>query len=328
MKKTLWILIDDRRGSVGQAQGIAQAIGDKLNIIEKKITYNKLAALPNWMRGRSLLGINKKLSDNIIKDDYPDIVMSISRRTVPVARYIKKHSNKNTKIVQLMYPDGGVGLCDMDMVVVPAHDELKKQQVKNAFVIFGAPTRITPEVLSQAKKQWEKTFSELPRPYTAVIVGGAIKGKKWSLENAEALANNLKSIHEQIGGSILITTSRRTGEEAQNLIMNKIANIPAYTYIWGEKKDNPLMGFYACADLIVATADSVSMCSESCGTGVPVLLFKGKDWLTKKHLRFCESLINGKFAIDIDAEGALNFKPSQTLNSASDIAKKILDLVK
>ena len=30
-----------------------------------------------------------------------------------------------------MYPDGGVGLCDMDMVVVPAHDELKKQQYES-----------------------------------------------------------------------------------------------------------------------------------------------------------------------------------------------------
>lgn len=325
MKKTMWLLLDDRKGSVGQAQGVALAVGDRMNIIEKNLTYNVWAKLPNWLRGKTLLGLDKIRSDSL-DSDFPDIVVSISRRTVPVARFIRKKSGNRTKIVQLMYPDGGVGLKEMDLIVVPQHDSLKKQQISNALTILGAPTKIFSSVLSEAKDKWSEIFSNLPRPYTAIIIGGAIKGRPWPLENAVALAERIKQLHNQCGGSLFITTSRRTGEEAQNIIMEKLKGIPAYTYIWGEKKENPLLGFYACADRIIATADSVSMCSEACGTGSPVLLFQSKNWLTKKHLRFAESLISSGLAVDVTDADALDFQPKAVLNEAARIADKIIEI--
>ena len=41
MKKTIWALMDDRAGSVGQAKGIFPVIEDEFEIIEKKIVYNR-----------------------------------------------------------------------------------------------------------------------------------------------------------------------------------------------------------------------------------------------------------------------------------------------
>lgn len=325
MNKTLWILLDDRRGSVGQAKGIAEALGNRINIIEKQVVYNILGSLPNWIKGRSCIGIDKKKSDKI-EPPYPDLIMSTSRRTVSIARYVRKKSGNKTKIIQLMYPSEGVGICDMEMVIVPAHDSLSKQQNPKSFVITGAPTRIFTNKITAIRNQWNPVFQHLPKPWVSVIVGGAIKNHPWPLENAENLAIKLREINQKIGGSILITTSRRTGSEAEKLIMQKLEGIPMYTYMWGEKKENPIMGFYTCADLIVATADSVSMCSEACGTGSPVLLFKGQNWLTKKHLRFADSLIEKGFAEDIYSAKALEFKPSSILNPAIEIADKILDI--
>lgn len=90
------------------------------------------------------------------------------------------------------------------------------------------------------------------------------------------LADAILNVHNQVSGSILITSSRRTGKEAEDIIMKKIGHIPAYTYLWGEKKDNPIMGFYACADRIIVTGDSVSMACEACGSGKPVLVSAAK----------------------------------------------------
>ena len=75
MKKTIWLLLDDRKGSVNQAQGIAQAIGDRLNIIEKKLVYNRWASLPNWIRGKTLLGVDQQKSD-CVTEDFPEAVLS------------------------------------------------------------------------------------------------------------------------------------------------------------------------------------------------------------------------------------------------------------
>ena len=92
MKKVLWALFDDRRGSVGQAKGVIEALEDKMTIVEKSIVYTKWASLPNWVRGSTKLGLNTKASDDISKN-FPDIILSTSRRTLPIARYIRKLSN-------------------------------------------------------------------------------------------------------------------------------------------------------------------------------------------------------------------------------------------
>lgn len=322
MKKNLWLLLDNRQGSVNQARGIAHAIGDKMDITEKKLVYNKLSFLPNWIRGKTLIGIDTKNSDEL-NLNFPDIVLSSSRRTVPAARYIRKKSNNKTKIVQLMYPSGGVGTKEMDLIIVPSHDSLKKQNIPNALVIVGAPNKICPQILNDAQVKWQNVFEKLPKPYTAVIIGGAIKGKKWSQDNALAIAKRIKELHSEIGGSLLITTSRRTGKDNQDIIMSELQEIPSYTYLWGEKKENPLMGFYACADKIIVTADSVSMCSEACSTGKPVLFFQGKKWLTPKHQRFVSAMTKDEYAIDIYSSNALTFTPKKTLNISTKISEAI-----
>ncbi|MBQ7303949.1 MAG: mitochondrial fission ELM1 family protein [Alphaproteobacteria bacterium] len=176
MKKKLWMLLDSRMGSVGQARGVVSCLDtDKYEIIEKNLEYTKLSGLPNFLRGKTLVGITPESKKQIIAP-FPDMVLSISRRTVPVARYIKKQ-NKNTKIIQLMHP-GKTGLKEFDLVLVPEHDKNKKSY-SNMHYIVGAPHRINANVLQEAQEKWAKEFEHLPKPLTAVIVGGAIKKKEF-----------------------------------------------------------------------------------------------------------------------------------------------------
>lgn len=323
MVKTLWTLMDDRRGSVGQALGVTDALDkNQFEIIEKQIEYTKAAVLPNFIRGRTLLGLTED-SKKIICPPFPDFVLSISRRTVPVARYIKKLSPQ-TKLIQLMHP-GNAGINEFSLIAVPEHDKNKKH-TENMTYIIGCPHRVTPKYLSDAKAKWQKKFEDLPRPLTAVIIGGAIKGKPFTIANANALARAVKTLKRNIGGSLLITTSRRTGREAESSIMQELFEIPHYAYLWGDTAENPYAGFLACADNIVVTADSVSMCCEATGTGKPIYLFTGRDWLTPKHLRFASSLCDNKCAIMLDDPHAGSFKPEKQINASQEIADLIAKL--
>jgi len=324
MKKNIWALFDDRKGSVGQAKGIIQALDDTFCVIEKNIVYNRLAALPNWLRRATLIGVDLTKSAPLKGEDFPDAVLSTSRRTLPVALWIKKKSGGKTKIIQLMYP-GKFGFDQIDLDIISEHDR-GKANGENIMYITGCPHRVFPHTLEEAKAKWDPVFAHLPKPWTAVIIGGAIKNKPFTAQNASLLAERILQLHEIVSGSLLITTSRRTGEEAQKLIMDKIGHIPAYTYLWGEEKENPIMGFYACADRIIVTGDSVSMACESCGTGKPVIVFKGNKWLTPKHLKFVQSLCDGKYAIDMDQPGVMEFTPQKSLNPSAEIAKKIKGL--
>ncbi len=323
MKKRVWILTDDRMGSNNQVRGIAEHLdSEKYESEEKPLKYTKLAALPNVFRGRSLIGLANESKEGISKD-FPDIILSGSRRAAPIARWIKKKSGGKAKIIQLLYP-GFFGRQDFEIIAVPKHDK-DKIKGKNVMYTTGSPHRITKEKLSEAKEQWQPHFAGLKAPYTAVIIGGSIKGKAFSLENAFALGRAVRSFAEKVGGSLLITDSKRTGKEAEAVIMNEFKDFSKHTYLWGDKSENPYMGYLACADRIIVTGDSVSMCCEACGTGKPVYIFCGEGWLTPKHIRFVKSLTDGGYACYLEDENT-EFEPKATLNPAKDIAKKIEQL--
>ena len=322
MKKILWALFDNRRGSVGQALGVIEALPKNIEVIEKKLVYTKFSGLPNWLRGRTLVGLDEQ-SKKEICEPFPDYLLSISRRTVPVARYIKKKSPQ-TKLIQLMHP-GHTGLKDFDLVIVPEHDK-NKETSDNIHYIVGCPHRVTPQYLETAKNKWMEKFAALPRPLTALIIGGAIKGKPFSVDNALELGKAVKKFKQQCGGSLLITTSRRTGSEPEKVIMEQLRDIPQFAYLWGDTSENPYSGFLACADNVIVTGDSVSMCCEATGTGKPIYLFSGKNWLTPKHLRFVQSLCDTGCAVLIDSPQAADFKPRMSLNAASEVAELIAKL--
>jgi len=82
------------------------------------------------------------------------------------------------------------------------------------------------------------------------------------------------------GGSLLVTTSRRTPEAWCTLVRQHFATIPGMRWFGAKQTgahpadndDNPYPGLLAWADRIVCTPDSVNMLSEACATRVPVFV--------------------------------------------------------
>lgn len=183
MKKNIWILLDNRIGSRHQAEGIADCLDKtRFTITEKTLEYNRWAALPNFIRGTTLLGLVPE-SKNTISAPYPDIVLSPTRRTAPIARYIKK-KHPETKLVQLGHI-GRTGIKDFTFIFAPEHDK-NKFNAPNIHYTVGCPHFVTREKLDSAYQKWHDKFSTLPHPVTAVIIGGAIKKHPFSLESRTA----------------------------------------------------------------------------------------------------------------------------------------------
>lgn len=322
MKKIIWILLDNRIGSRHQAEGIANYLNpEKFEIINKEITYTHLAALPNFIRGRTLIGLTEKCKKSL-SSPFPDIVLSASRRTAPVARWIKKQ-NPQTQLIQLLHI-GKCGSKDFTFIFTPEHDK-HKYSAPNIQYTIGSPHAITEEKLKEAKHIWQNKFSNLPHPITALIIGGAIKKSPFTNDNAQRLAELTKKLKEKDGGSLLITTSRRTGKNAENIIMQQLKHIPNYAYLWGNTNENPYLGFLACADNLIVTGDSVSMCCEATATNKPLQIFTGDNWLTPKHLRFVDSLYAAGYATPLSIDNKLSTPPAP-LNVAKELAEKINSL--
>jgi mitochondrial fission protein ELM1 len=73
-------------------------------------------------------------------------------------------------------------------------------------------------------------------------------------------------------GSVMATTSRRTGEEAAAAVARSLEGKPGPLFRWGDGGPNPFAGFLAWADAVVVTGDSVSMLSEALAAAAPVFV--------------------------------------------------------
>ena len=317
MKKKMpivWVLADDRAGNVNQLLGVAEALGWPYE--RKEVRYTSWVKLPNLLRGATLRGVTKDTAQGL-KAPFPDLVLGAGRRMYPVARYIKKCSPK-TKIVQLMNP-GSAGFSEADLIVLPAHDAYNGHK-KNVVRVLGTAHRVTQERLKKEKKKWSKIFARYADPFVSVIVGGTTKKQPFTEEMARDLAYKLLQMK---AGAFLITTSRRTPKVVVDTLQKLLTKKKTYIYKYGDKAENPYFGLLACAQQIVVTGDSMSMCSEACGVGVPVFIFAPKSVMSAKHLRFHQQLYTKGYATELGS-GQVVF--GQILNPAAEIAQHITAL--
>ena len=85
MKKLVWLLFDNRLGSVNAIKGVVQNLPTQdFDFVEKQINYTWWAKLPNWLKGASLIGLTKESKQELVPP-FPDLVLAATRRTSSVA---------------------------------------------------------------------------------------------------------------------------------------------------------------------------------------------------------------------------------------------------
>jgi len=313
----VWLLIDDRAGNQSQCLGVAEALGLRYEI--RELTYTAAAQLPNFVMGKTFGGLTPSARVNLV-EPWPDVVIAAGRRCSPVARHIKDKNGGKTFLVQIMYP-GESGLDELDLVCVPRHDAVADRD--NIMHITGAPHRITEQRLKTAADDWRDRLGRLPEPRIALIVGGSTKRRKFTSPMACELGRAANKMAHDAGGSLMVTTSRRSDDIADALIAE--IDVPSDVFKWGQAGDNPYLGYLGMADGVIVTGDSVSMCSEAAATPGPVWIYAPRKLTVHKHGELHKQLIDGGYAKPFDAADPPRFErwTHPPLNAAFAIAEEI-----
>ncbi len=310
-----WLLLDNRAGNRSQVMGTAEALG--LCYFKKELEYTVAGALPNTVLGSSFLRLTRNARAGLCPP-WPDLVVAAGRRTAPIARYIKKKNGGRTFLTQIMYP-GKTAIDDFGLVVAPHHDSLPERS--NFLQVTGAPHGITQKRLAAAALDWKGRFDYLPAPHIAVIVGGDTKRRHFSPDFARDLGKRVANMARRQGGSLLITTSRRTQPDAAKALLEAAEGVPSHIFCWGDEGNNPYLGYLSSADAVVVTGDSMSMCSEACAVSRPVYIYAPKKLTTHKHGRLHKDLFAKGYARPLGYE--LEQWTHAPLNAANDIAAEI-----
>ncbi len=264
----VWVLTSGRTGDDKQSLRLATALGEPFE--EKKIVFNERAATWRLMLGAGLDTVDLASSSRL-EAPWPDMVISTGWRQVPVVRWVRWKSGERTRLVQMNRPPGPR---HFDLVLSPPQYEVP---ARPNIVRLDWPLQPPPEadVLERAARAWEGRLASLPRPWTVLLLGGSSHPFKLGPDDARTLFDGAHERATNAGGSLLISTSRRTPAAALDVFerASDEAGERVLLYTWSaDATDNPYHAFLAGGDEFVVTPDSISMLVEVARLGRPLAI--------------------------------------------------------
>jgi hypothetical protein len=313
----VWVLADPRAGTAAQALGIAERLGEPFAV--KRLGWTALSRLPNLLPWGSLTGLAAEARAALVPP-WPRLVIASGRRAAPVALWLKRKSG--ARLVHVMRP--GVAAGRFDLLVIPVHDA--PAPAPNLLQVIGAPHRMTHAVLAEAAARLAPRIAELPRPRVSLLVGGPVRAEGLDPTRARDLATRVAALALAAGGSVMATTSRRTGSPAEEALAAGLDSVPHLLHRFGQARngasgDNPYAGLLGAADAIVVTGDSVSMLSEACMSEAPVFFWAPPGLAGPRHARFHASLVAAGLAAPL--AGTLEGQERPPLDEAARVAREI-----
>ena len=252
---------DHRAGNARQTNALAGALAG---------TFTSLTLEPRvpwrWAAPRRWPGAERAFGETFVAllDSPPAIAVGCGRQAALATRLLRE---RGAETVQILDPRLDPG--HWDLVVVPEHDPLRGP---NVITMLGSLHPVDDVWLARARVEFA-AFAALPSPRTAVLLGGSSAHARFDRMAFEVLASKLEVVLASEGGSVLLTTSRRTPKEVSDALKYRYEGSPGVVWCSADKEPNPYAGLLAWADRIVCSPDSVNMISEACATRVPVFVF-------------------------------------------------------
>lgn len=314
LSNACWVVTEGVIGMENQALGLAERLALPVETKRVGLTWPWRVLAPRLVPAP----FDKAApGSSAMAPPWPRLVIGCGRQSIPFVEAIKRASGGRTVTVQCQHPR--VDPARFDLVVPPDHDGLSGP---NVFPILGSPNRITRSRLTKAREEFAQQFHTVRAPRLGVLIGGKSKSYTFDLGEADAIGRTLAHLSSAYG--LMVTASRRTGEENLKRIAKLLEGTDAY--FWNGEGESPYLGIMAWADAFLVTSDSVNMACEAAVTGKPVHIYLLPGG-TAKFARF-HSLLEEK-GIARQFRGRIeqwNYPPLDETGRAAKEIQRLLDL--
>ena len=270
-----WLVVGEKLGDNAQVRVIADAL-------DWPSEWKILRFKPPFEEGKppirpSLEHVDLARSD-ALAPPWPDLIITIGRRPLSAALWIKRQSGGRCKLVLLGRPKDGWE--PFDLIIAASHYPLPPDPRVLALrfpLIY--PDR---EKIAAGRARWAE-LAALPKPLIPVLVGGQTRPYRFGAAEAEMLIEHSRRLAGS--GTAFFCTSRRTKPPVREAIRR--SGLPYYD--WHEGGDNPYFGLLAHGDAFVVSGDSISMMMEVARLRKPLAIFplpqRGFPWLRRLKAR-------------------------------------------
>ena len=260
-----WLILGDKGGDNGQALRAAEALGWRFERKSLQMREPYIVGKPRVQA--SLHHIDLARSDPL-EAPWPDLIMTVGRRPSSAALWVREKSGGHSKVVLIGKPSGPIEW--FDLVVASAENAMPP--LPNIVPITLPLMAIDADAIAAAGEAWRPRFADLPRPLTGFLVGGSTGQVAFGRAVVSRLIDVTRSVLEETGGTVCVTTSRRTPASAVSALEKDLPPA-ARLFPWtADASDNPYQGLLALADGFVVTGDSISMMVEVARAGKPMAI--------------------------------------------------------
>lgn len=270
----IWVMGGHRPGDLAQVYALAEEL--RLPFETRRLVYNWRFWLRGRFMGASAISVRSDVREKTLVPPWPDLIILVGKRAVPVARWVKQQSGGKTRLVLVGHPRVAPELFDLVFTtrqyLTPQSPSVRLQP------LTMSRFRQTPKP-SEEEQAWLET---LPRPHLLLMIGGDTR--HWTIRPRTIAdqAARLAFRAGRAGGSLIVVGSARTSDDVLGAIEERLESGSCEWRV--VRHDFPRFGVLLDdADELFPTADSVSMISESIVTGKPVGLVpvdrKLKGWL-------------------------------------------------
>jgi len=311
----IWLVLGDKAGDNAQVRIVADTLGWRYAV--KQLAFQAPYVIGKPRFGVSLHHVDRARSDPL-EPPWPDLILTVGRRPSMAALWVREQTQGRARLVVIGRPKRW--LDQFDLVIAPPQFHLPRR--RNVLRLDLPLMRVDEKSVAAATEAWRERCADLPRPLTALLVGGPTKPYRFDEAVAARLLDETLGVVRRDGGSLYVTTSRRTPPAVVNALE---AGLPAGArlYRWDGGADNPYHALLGLADRFVVTGDSISMMVEVARLGRPLAILALPE--TRGALRLRSALGRGLTALE-DGPAHAVVEPLADLLYRLRIAKYARDL--
>jgi len=309
------ILNDTRTGHLRQSEAVAYKLRDiwhkKGNGLDDlKIRILDVRFRRKFYKGLLRFSLEPESYRELMKT-YADIVISCGSSTAGVNLLVSRENN--AKSVVIMKPSL-INIKRFDLAIVPRHDNPVK--LKNVVVTDGALNLINHESLQGNSQELNKITGTLKKRVIGVLIGGPAKDFKMDKDLVGTLLDELIKAASEYDADILLTTSRRTPGDVEELLRMRLGRNPDCKLLIIANEDNiegAVEGIIGLSDIVLVSQESISMISEAASSDAYTIVFRQRALQDKRHEAFLKNMAEGDYVKVVNT--------GETCSAISDVFK-------
>ncbi len=163
--------------------------------------------------------------------------------------------------------------------IVPEHDMPQEIQSNSLVLTKLALNLITPQYLENQEKQITIRYPHLKlsvRNKVGLLLGGNTKGVNFDIHQIRFLIKKLKEAAFHYNLDLLVTTSRRTPKDIDEMIIKELREFERCSLLIIANENNipeAVGGILSLSDYLIVSGESISMVSEAIASGKKTIVF-------------------------------------------------------